>query len=68
MKFFGERRDIEANIILQEAWEGEKQFTTIINFIIMKVPATYKATFGPPLLNTFRAMVLIYHIAVKFIA
>lgn len=44
--------------------EGKKQFMAMT---LLLHPATYNTIFSQPLLNTFRIVVLTYHIVVKFL-
>lgn len=59
---WSETKDILTRLV---TWGEEKQFTAMIDFIIMEFLGTYIAIFGWPLLTTFRSVVLVYHVAAK---
>ena len=43
-----------------------RQRTLTLTFLVVKVPSAYNAILGRPSLNAFRAVVLMYHLLVKF--
>lgn len=66
--FLGEMRETEGVVSLPVAWGEEDLYTAATHFVIADAQATYNAIFSCPLLNTFRAVVFIYHVTMKFLA
>ncbi|KAL0445050.1 UNVERIFIED_CONTAM: hypothetical protein Slati_2227700 [Sesamum latifolium] len=46
---------------------GTTRKTCILNFLVVDVPSAYNVILGRPTLNTFQAVISIYHMKIKFL-
>lgn len=65
--FFGDAIPIESIMTLPMiASQAPRQATTLLDFFVARIPVTYYAILERPGLNALQAMVLTYHLLMKF--